>query len=169
MRAYLKDNNLLSPMQHGFRPFRSCQIDLLSLTNRLFANRGNGYYSAIAPLDYSKAFDCISHEVLIKRLSTLNFSPSCLECFRLYLSGRMQSIKYNNVLSDPLPGKSGVVESSVLGLQLFAIYIDDLIRRLPAAGCLAYADDVTLVGKGRIADEARCDLQEMINIMAEWS
>ena len=34
---------------------------------------------------------------------------------------------------------------------------------------MAYADDVTLVGKRRTADEARCDLQEMINIMAEWS
>ena len=31
LRAHLEDNNLLSPMQHGFRPFRSCQIDLLSL------------------------------------------------------------------------------------------------------------------------------------------
>ena len=169
LRAYLDDINLLSLMQHGFRSFRSCQTALLSLTNRLFANRGNGYYSAIATLDYSKTFDCISHEVLIEKLSTLNFSPSCLEWFRSYLSGRMQSVKYNNLLSDPLPVKSGVAGGSVLAPQLFAIYIDDLIRRLPVARCLAYADDVTLVGKGRTVDEARYDLQEMINIVAEWS
>jgi hypothetical protein len=56
---YIESNQLFSPYQHGFRTARSCQSALISLKNRLFKNRASKTVSAIASLDFSKAFDCI--------------------------------------------------------------------------------------------------------------
>jgi hypothetical protein len=103
------------------------------------------------------------------RLNKLNLSQSCLAWFRSYLFGRFQRVKYNNVLSDAIPISAGVAQGSVLGPQLFTIYIDDLIKKLPLDGCVVYADDVTLIGKGRTADEARRRLQDLLDIVAIWS
>ena len=169
LSAYLEDCDILSPMQHGFRAGRSCQTALISLTNRLFSNRGNGYYSAIASLDFSKAFDCISHELLINKLNDIGVSSNCLAWFRSYLNDRLQRVKYNNTISDSLAVNVGIPQGSSFGPQLFNVYINDLLRSLPTDGCIAYADDLTLIGKGSLPDESRNSLQSLLDIVTAWS
>ena len=81
LTAYPEDNNLLSPMNHGFRVGRLCLIALMSLTNCLFINRGQGHYNAMASLVFSKAFDCLSHDTLLEWLRSLGLSNSYLTWF----------------------------------------------------------------------------------------
>ena len=169
LSAYLEDNNLLSPMQHKFQQSRSCQSALISLTNRLFSNRGSGCYSVIASLDFRKAFDCISHDLLINKLRALDVSATCLSWFRSYLCDHMQCVRYSNALSDSLPVTAGIPEGSSFGPQLFNIFINDLLCTLPADGCIAYADDITLIGKGSSPEDARKSLQSLIDIVTAWS
>ena len=51
----------------------------------------------------------------------------------------------------------------------FSLYINDLLCKLPQDSCVAYADDVTLIGKGKTAKDARDSLQNLIDIVSEWS
>ena len=63
LRVYVESNCLLSKIQHGFRKGHPCQYALISLSNTLFANRSKGLVTAVATLDFSKAFDTLYHDV----------------------------------------------------------------------------------------------------------
>ena len=169
LNEYLEERHFLSPQQHCFRLGRSCQTALLSLTNRLFCNWNDCYCSVLATLDYSKAFDCLNHDILMSKMQSCYLSSSCLRWFNSYVSGMLQRVQYNNALSDVLPVKIRVPEGSVFGPQLHSIYVNDLLNSLSAENCVTYADDITLVGKGRTMAETSAHLQSLLNIVFKWS
>ena len=165
----MDNHQLLSGIQHGFRRTRSCQTALISLTNNLFQARSSGLFSIVASLDFTKAFDCINHDLLLAKLQSKNLSDHCIKWFGSYLKGRTQCVKYNDALSDPLPVSVGCAQGTGLGPQLFNIYIDDLLQSLPEESCVAYADDVTLVATGKSFDDARKKLQTQIDNTSAWA
>jgi ribonuclease P/MRP protein subunit RPP40 len=85
------------------------------------------------------------------------------------LNNRTQCVKYNNVVSDPLPLSTGVPQGSVFGPLLFNIYVNDLLTSLPEGTCMAYADDVTLIASGSTVADARLQLQSLLDLTATWA
>ena len=49
--------------------------------------------------DLSKAFDCMTHELLIVKLHALNFDMNALNLIFDYLTGRKQRVKINSTFS----------------------------------------------------------------------
>ena len=74
----------LTPDQHGFRPKRSTITNLIEYLHEIFScldlpncNYLNTYY-----LDFQKAFDKVSHGILMEKLSTSGIGRSCLSLIR---------------------------------------------------------------------------------------
>lgn len=65
---YLYENRLISPNQSGFRPMHSCQTVLVNMTDEFNAALNRGYMIGCVVADLRKAFDVISHEILLKKL-----------------------------------------------------------------------------------------------------
>ena len=55
--------------QHGFRKYRSCETQLLEAINDLSSNLNAGIQTDLLLLDFSKAFDKVSHKRLSSKLS----------------------------------------------------------------------------------------------------
>ena len=81
-------------------------------------------FSAVTT-DLFKAFDCISHELLITKLNSFVFDETSLKLIISYLKNRTQATKVCSMFSELLDIIYGVPQGSILGPLLFIIYICD--------------------------------------------
>ena len=95
-------------------------------------------------MDLSKAFDCISHDLLIAKLNAYGFEKSALKLIYSYLKGRKQRVKINIEYSSWADILNGVPQGSVLGPLLFNIFTNDVFYFVENSNIYNFADDNTL-------------------------
>ena len=54
---HIDGNDLLYPLQHGFRKQRSCETQLNEHVHDLAKNMSKGHQTDVSVLDFAKAFD----------------------------------------------------------------------------------------------------------------
>ena len=141
---YFEQYNLLTPHQHGFRRNYSTESATLSFTNYLTEALNNDKYTIGVFLDFSKAFECIDHHILIEKLENMGIRGKMLQLMADYLSGREQKVYYNGAFSDSRNIKYGVPQGTILGPLLFAVYVNDVVNVSIELLLALYADDKSL-------------------------
>ena len=86
----VNSNSLLSKNLSGFRSLHSTVTALLHLTNDWYLNIDKGENNLIVLLDLAKAFDTVSHEILLKMLKLYGLEGVTLDWFLSHLSNRQQ-------------------------------------------------------------------------------
>ena len=76
-------------------------------------------------MDLSKAFDCISHDLLMEKLHAYGFGKPSLKLIHSYLNSRKQKVKINSDFSTGREFTSVAPQGSILGTLLFDIFIND--------------------------------------------
>ena len=84
--AYMVSNKLLTNLQHGFVPGKSCQSNLLLMLNFLTKLIENGTDTDIVYLDFTKAFDLVPHNRLICKLRNHGISGNLLLWTRNFIT-----------------------------------------------------------------------------------
>ncbi|RUM30450.1 MAG: hypothetical protein DSY42_04590 [Aquifex sp.] len=144
---FLLKNNLLSNSQHGFRPNLSTESALLKITDAIYRNMDNKMISLLTLCDLSKAFDSVSHSILLKKCAILNIDAFWLNS---YLKNRTQSVKLDKTLSSKASVQFGVPQGSILGPILFNIYVNDMKDYISDCTLVQYADDTQLLHQGHL-------------------
>ena len=63
-----EENNILYPLQHGFRRGRSCETHLIEFIDDLSPNLQANQQTDVLVMDFAKAFDKVCHSLLIHKL-----------------------------------------------------------------------------------------------------
>ena len=90
---------LLSKFQCGFRKGYGVQDCLLAMLEYWKSGVDEGKVFGALLTDLSKAFDCLSHELIIAKLNAYRFSLPALKLVQNYLSKRQQRTKINQSYS----------------------------------------------------------------------
>ena len=101
-------------------------ISKMVLGEKLKKSVDNGGAFGALFTDLSKAFDCLSHELLIAKLDAYSLDKKSLRLVNNYLSNRNQRVKINNSFSSWGEILLGVPQDSILCLLLFNIFICDM-------------------------------------------
>ena len=94
-------------------------------------------------LDYKKAFDTVSHQILLQKLRRLQLGDALTKWIEQFLLGRQMRIHVNGSFSSLIDVISGVPQGSVLGQLFFFIFVNDLSDWVKGS-ILMFADDTKL-------------------------
>lgn len=164
--TFLDLNDFFNPSQHGFRKGLSCETQLANFLHDLHLNLDCNQQTDAIFLDFAKAFDKVSHQLLLFKLSSLNINPNVLNWIAAFLRNRSQSVFVNECVSNPLPVTSGVPQGSVLGPLLFLIYINDLPLHV-SCHIRMFADDCVIYRTITNPSEQQA-LQHDLNSIQAW-
>ena len=84
---HMWDNQMIRPSQHGFMKGRSCLTNLISY-NTVTCLLDEGKAVDVVYLDFSKAFDTVSHSILLAKLATRGLEGHTLCWIKNWLDGR---------------------------------------------------------------------------------
>lgn len=166
---FFDKENIITNAQFGFRKDRSTETALLTLKEDILHNIENNLFSLAVFIDFSKAFDCLDHNILLAKIQAYGVRGTCLALLRSYLSNRFQKVFVKNSSSSLLPIKNGVPQGSVLGPLLFNTYINDLVNIDKTVKFVIYADDSTLVISGSNIDNLLIHCNEVLAKLSTWS
>ena len=164
---HLQRHAVLCDAQHGFRPNRSCDIQLIITVDDFADCLNKGGHCDVLVLDFSKAFNKVPHARLYQKLSHYGVRGSILSWLKAFLTDRSQYVILHNMKSYATSVLSGVPQGTVLAPLLFLMHINDLPMCVQNKVRL-YADDALIYLYINSKDDC-ISLQKDLTALEQWS
>ena len=165
---FITKHKILYELQFGFRKEHSTAMALTVLNDKISSSLDNGDHVLGVFLDFSKAFDCVNHKILLTKLECYGIRGIALQWFRSYLTNRKQYVVYNNINSNLRDITCGVPQGSILGPLLFLLYINDITNASTKLFPILYADDSNVFLSGKDITKLVDTMNEELIKLVKW-
>jgi len=177
LQTWCDINSAIHETQAGFRPGYSTvdQVFILQAMTQKYLSKRNGRFYCLY-IDFSKAFDCINHDVLLNHLKTIGLRGNILKILSSMYSRLSASVKTGTGLSNYFSCNMGTRQGCILSPKLFILFINQLVSLLEENGgtgifistdipdvyALLFADDVSTIANSTL------QLQKKINVLENF-
>jgi len=165
--GFFSENCLFNSKQFGYRPGISTTDAVGRLLSATTAGFEEGHSTCAILCDLSKAFDCLDHDILLKKLEVCGVKGIQNKIFRSYLSHRFQQVCVNGETSTATEIKFGVPQGSVLGPFLFLVMINDLPSNV-SCDSVMFADDATFFFSNHVVELLKTEKELVLEEAAKW-
>lgn len=165
---FIEAHNILSNLQFGFRAGRSTVDAVHTLVSSVHEALNKCRKPLAIYLDLAKAFDTVSHEILINKLHSYGFRGVCADLLRDYLSNRLQCVSVNSNKGTERVITMGIPQGTVIGPLLFQLYLNDMLELRFPGSVISYADDTVLVVDDDTWEGAKVKSERGLNIILAW-
>ena len=123
LNNYLTNNNLHETFQSAYKVHHSTETVMVKVQDDILHGIDSNRAVVLFMLDLSAAFDTVSHEILLNRLTQrYGITGSLQKWFASYLLSRTQFVQIECSISSLREVNCGVPQGSVLGPLLYVLY-----------------------------------------------
>ena len=126
LQKFITESHILNKSQFGFRKKHATTHAIINLFETTLDGLDNKLKVGGIFLDVSKAFDCVDHNILLKKLEFYGIRDTALMWFQSYLKNRSQYVEVNGTKSEEYTTNIGVPQGGVLSALLFIIHTNDI-------------------------------------------
>ena len=165
---FLNENEILYNKQFGFRAGCSTSDAVLHYVDDCVTALDKRLYTVTVFLDFSKAFDTVNHDIMLRKLDRLGFRGNTNDYFRSYLCDRRMCVSVNGCDSETTTMNIGLPQGSVSAPWLFSLYINDMHRTSRKLKFIHYADDTTVYMSGNNLTRLCEEVCEELGLIDDW-
>ena len=141
-----------SSLQFGFTAGLSPLMAAICLTEASCESRVQGKNLHVATLDTQKAFDVVSHPILMAELSKTQMPNDLWMAILDLYDGMSERILWEGDLSRPVKTRQGVGQGRILSPTLYKLYMEGVLRALRESGAGVYVG-AEFLGSPTVADD----------------
>ena len=167
---YLESNNLISPVQSGFRSERSTNDNLVRLETFIRDAFVAKEHVVAVFFDLEKAYDTTWRHGIMRDLHDLGIRGRLATFIENFLADRWIQVRVGSTLSEKFDQAQGVPQGSILSTTLFNIKINSIMDCLdPKTDGSLYVDDFCMCYRSKSMRTIERHLQQCINRIENWA
>ena len=151
--------------QHGFTRNKSTATAGLLIQSIIARALDDDNYVALASIDLSSAFDIVDVQLLLKRLRITGLPVDVVNLIEIWLKKRYFYVSVNGMNSTIVTSWHGIIQGSILGPILYAIFISPLFD-LEKITC--FADDKYAIEANKNKDLLAAMIQSKLERIIDW-
>jgi hypothetical protein len=164
----VSERGLMRDEQFGFRPRHSSSLQLARLIERITRNFGEKRLTGAVFLDVAKAFDTVSIDSLLCKLTVLNFPSYIVHTTSSYLRARTFEASFQTATSSHQGMRAGVAHGGLISPVLFSLYVNDMPSSSHHVELALHADDTAIIATSRKPTLLISYLESYLNDLQRW-